>query len=83
MRADLEKNQHYVAAQLAAGRPVASISGGTHRVLETAAGDALAAGRAAVDGLKQRVPPPPTADDVPPAYETLTAGREARVPGAM
>jgi hypothetical protein len=79
---DLEKNQHYVASQIAAGRPVASISGGTTNVIQNVVGDTVAKGRATVDELKRRAAPA-TANDVPPSYETIAAGEEAKPVGAM
>jgi hypothetical protein len=79
---DLEKNQHYVASQIAAGRPVASISGGTTNVIQNVVGDTVAKGRATVDELKRRAAPA-TANDVPPSYETIAAGEEVRPVRAM
>jgi hypothetical protein len=47
-RLDLEKNQHYVAEQHAAGKPISAISGGASSALTGAVENTLASGRAAL-----------------------------------
>jgi 3-oxoacyl-ACP reductase-like protein len=55
---DLEKNQHYVAEQLAAGRQVPAIAGGTaasaSSALTSTVGDVLTTGRAALADTVRR-----------------------------